>query len=50
MVEATLEPADRAREADNPHSLVARFGRDRPLKLDAGVELRPFQIRRSRLG
>jgi homoserine O-acetyltransferase len=44
MVEATLEPADRVREADNPHSLVARFGSDRPLKLDAGVELTPFQI------
>ena len=44
MVEATLETLDRAREADNPHSLVARFGSDRPLKLDAGVELSPFQI------
>jgi homoserine O-acetyltransferase len=46
MVEAsaTLEPADRVREADNPHSLVVRFGPDRPLKLDAGVDLSPFQI------
>ena len=44
MAEATLEPADRAREADSPHSPVARFGVDRPLKLDAGVELAPFQI------
>ena len=44
MVEATLEPADRARETDNPHSLVAHFDGDRPLKLDAGVELCPFQI------
>ena len=35
----------RAREADAPrNSLVARFGADRPLKLDAGVELSPFQI------
>ena len=32
------------READNPRSPVARFGRDKPLKLDAGVELSPFQI------
>jgi homoserine O-acetyltransferase len=39
------EPVDRAREADAPrNSLVARFGADRPLKLDAGVELAPFQI------
>ena len=32
------------READNPQSPVVRFGRDKPLKLDAGVELCPFQI------
>src|SRR6195256_1378898 len=46
MVEAsaTLDPADRAREADYPHSPVVRFGSDKPLKLDAGVELSPFQI------
>ena len=46
MVEtsATLEPADRAREADDPHSLVVRFGADKPLRLDAGVDLAPFQI------
>jgi len=32
-------------EAENPRdSLVAHFGADRPLKLDAGVELSPFQI------
>jgi homoserine O-acetyltransferase len=41
---ATLDPADRAGEADNPHSLVVRFGADRPLRLDAGIELAPFQI------
>jgi homoserine O-acetyltransferase len=35
---------ERVREADNPRSLVAHFGADRPLKLDAGVELSPFQI------
>ena len=32
------------READNPQSPVVRFGRDKPLRLDAGVELSPFQI------
>ncbi|MEJ2376773.1 MAG: homoserine O-acetyltransferase [Pseudolabrys sp.] len=32
-------------EADNPRdSLVARFETDKPLTLDAGVELSPFQI------
>src|SRR5262245_24687827 len=35
---------DRLSEAENPRSHVARFGSDRPLKLDAGVELTPFQI------
>src|SRR5207247_865773 len=39
-----LQPADRAREADNPHSLVVRFGMDKPLPLDAGIDLAPFQI------
>jgi len=34
----------RLREAERPHSPVARFGVDAPLKLDAGVELAPFQI------
>jgi homoserine O-acetyltransferase len=34
-----------ARDTDEPRqSLVARFGADRPLKLDAGVSLSPFQI------
>ncbi|HET9176483.1 MAG TPA: homoserine O-acetyltransferase, partial [Pseudolabrys sp.] len=37
--------ADAPREADHPRdSLIARFGADKPLKLDAGVELAPFQI------
>ena len=37
--------AARVREADAPrNSQIARFGADRPLKLDAGVELTPFQI------
>ena len=49
MVEASLSSAldapDAPREADFPHdSLVAHFGIDKPLKLDAGVELSPFQI------
>ena len=35
----------RVREADEPRDcLVARFGVDKPLKLDAGVTLAPFQI------
>jgi len=36
--------SDRFGEAETPHSLVARFGADKPLKLDAGVDLSPFQI------
>jgi homoserine O-acetyltransferase len=32
------------REAERPHSLVVHFGSDKPLKLDAGVELSPFQL------
>jgi homoserine O-acetyltransferase/O-succinyltransferase len=43
-VSIALDPADRAREADNPHSPVVRFGTDQPLRLDAGIELAPFQI------
>src|SRR5499427_6915462 len=34
----------RLREAEQPHSPVARFSADEPLKLDAGVALGPFQI------
>ena len=46
MAEVRLKPdlRDRLSEAENPHSQVARFGSDQPLKLDAGVELAPFQI------
>jgi homoserine O-acetyltransferase len=46
MAEAQLKSdlRDRVGEAENPRSHVARFGPDRPLKLDAGVELAPFQI------
>jgi homoserine O-acetyltransferase len=32
------------READEPHSKVVRFGKDKPLKLDAGVELSNYQV------
>ncbi|MEZ5890984.1 MAG: homoserine O-acetyltransferase [Xanthobacteraceae bacterium] len=35
---------DRVREADQPRSQLLVFGADKPLKLDAGVELAPFQI------
>lgn len=31
-------------EATDPSSLVLRFGADKPLKLEAGVDLAPFQI------
>src|SRR5229473_2883411 len=34
----------REREADQPHSPVAVFGTDQPLRLDAGVDLSPFQV------
>ena len=48
MVEAdfsvALDHVDRLREADDPHSLVVRFGPDKPLPLDAGIDLAPFQI------
>ena len=47
MAEAKLQsnPVTRARDADTPReSLVVRFGPDRPLKLDSGIELSPFQV------
>ena len=48
MAEANVTALDlRAaiRDADNPRdSLLVRFGPDKPLKLDAGVDLAPFQI------
>ena len=37
-------PATHHRQADEPTSPVARFGDDRPLALDAGVMLAPWQI------
>jgi homoserine O-acetyltransferase/O-succinyltransferase len=36
--------ADRAREADHPHSAVEVFAAGQPLRLDAGVALSPFQV------
>jgi homoserine O-acetyltransferase/O-succinyltransferase len=47
MAELTTarEVASCSREADEPHdSLLVKFGADKPLKLDAGVELSPFQV------
>ncbi|HTW51097.1 MAG TPA: homoserine O-acetyltransferase [Stellaceae bacterium] len=46
MADATssLDLADRAREADRPHSLLVRFGASNPLRLDAGVDFAPLQI------
>lgn len=43
-VSATLDLADRAREADDPHSPVVRFAANNPLHLDAGVDFGPLQI------
>ena len=39
-----LRAAKTNNEADNPSSPVLRFGPDKPLKLDAGTLLSPFQI------
>jgi homoserine O-acetyltransferase/O-succinyltransferase len=48
MAEANLtmlrDAGARAGEADRPHSPVVHFGADKPLQLDAGVALAPFQI------
>jgi len=43
---ATLDLADRTREADHPHSPVVRFGASDPLPLDAGIE--PQRIARGK--
>ena len=40
----SIHSEDRAHEADHPTSQVAKFGIDRPLRLDCGVDLAPFQI------
>src|SRR4051812_17855856 len=45
MVETNIvNLSERTREADNPRSPLARFAADQPLRLDAGVDLAPFQI------
>src|SRR6516165_6972080 len=41
---ALLTDHSASREVENPHSALVRFGPDRPLPLDAGVDLTPFQI------
>ena len=41
---AAVQALKRKDEADEPTSPVVRFGPDKPLKLDAGVRLSPFQI------
>ncbi len=40
----TSDLADRVREVERPQSLLVRFGPDKPLRLDAGVDLAPLQI------
>ena len=48
MVEAQSKPRiaeTSKRDADDPRdSLIVRFGDDKPLKLDSGVSLAPFQV------
>jgi homoserine O-acetyltransferase len=39
-----LRPAKNRNEANDPSSPVLRFGADKPLRLDAGIQLSPFQI------
>jgi len=41
---ANRDLSDRVSESEHPRSPVAQFGADRPLRLDAGIELSPFQI------
>jgi len=44
MLDTVDQSVDRAREADDPRSRVVKFEPDKPLRLDAGVDLAPFQI------
>src|SRR5260370_40512959 len=48
MAEARLrverDVAGRSREAENPQSPLVRFGAEKPLRLDVGIDLTPFQI------
>ncbi|MEW6452648.1 MAG: homoserine O-acetyltransferase [Pseudomonadota bacterium] len=39
-----VKTGERAHEADHPTSLLAAFGADKPLRLDSGIDLSPFQI------
>lgn len=39
-----IQPEERSHEVDHPSSPVAEFGADKPLRLDCGVDLAPFQI------
>ncbi|MBN8969901.1 MAG: homoserine O-acetyltransferase [Rhizobiales bacterium] len=43
-VKSSQTRSERAREADHPTSQLAQFGADKPLSLDCGVDLAPFQI------
>ena len=43
-VSVISEAAAAWREAENPHSALVRFGVETPLRLDAGLDLAPFQI------
>src|SRR6266516_4373469 len=48
MADASLsivrDATGRSREAENPQSPLVRFGPEKPLRLDAGIDLTPFQI------
>jgi homoserine O-acetyltransferase/O-succinyltransferase len=44
QISTSRDLSDRAIEAERPHSHVVQFGSGQPLKLDAGIELAPFQI------
>src|SRR5205809_7847782 len=48
MADASLsivrDATGRSREAENPQSPLVRFGPEKPLRLDAGIDLSPFQI------
>src|SRR5262249_34330351 len=39
-----VRSAKYSNEANEPSSPVLRFGADKPLRLDAGIQLSPFQI------
>jgi len=39
-----IQPEERSQEVDHPHSQLATFGADQPLRLDCGIDLAPFQI------